>query len=158
MMMAHSVEGRFPFLDHRVIEFCNRLPSRFKLRVLKDKYLLRKLAQEWLPPQISQRPKRPYRAPIHRCFARGVAPDYVQDLLGPAALKDSGVFNPIAVGQLVQKLEKGLPFGETEDMAVAGVVSTQLVHHQFMATMRQAAPLSERDSVKVCRQQRLSSC
>ena len=49
MMMAHSVEGRFPFLDHRVVEFCNRLPARFKLRGLQDKYLLRKLSQEWLP-------------------------------------------------------------------------------------------------------------
>jgi asparagine synthase (glutamine-hydrolysing) len=154
MMMAHSVEGRFPFLDHRVIEFCNRLPAGFKLRVLKDKYLLRKLAREWLPQQISQRPKRPYRAPIHRCFASGVAPDYVRELLAPQAVNDSGLFNPLAVSQLVQKLEKGLPLGETEDMAVAGIVSAQLVHHQFVAARRQAAPLSERDSVKVCRQQR----
>jgi asparagine synthase (glutamine-hydrolysing) len=158
MMMAHSVEGRFPFLDHRVVEFCNHLPARLKLRALRDKYLLRKLAREWLPEQISQRPKRPYRAPIHRCFARDVAPDYVCELFGAAALKDSGLFNPIAVGQLVQKLDKGLPLGETEDMAVAGIVSTQLIHHQFVATRRQAAPLNERDGVKVCRQQRLSSC
>src|SRR5262249_11371733 len=45
--MAHSVEGRYPFLDYRVIEFCNRLPSRLKLRGLTEKYLLRRLARDW---------------------------------------------------------------------------------------------------------------
>ena len=124
MMMAHSVEGRFPFLDHRVVEFCNRLPARFKLRVLRDKYLLRKVSQEWLPRDTAQRPKRPYRAPIHRCFARGVAPEPVLDLLSPGGLKASGLFNPHAVGQLLQKIEHGASLGETEDMAVAGIVST----------------------------------
>ena len=156
MMMAHSVEGRFPFLDHRVIEFCNRLPARFKLRVLEDKYLLRALARDWLPRRVSQRPKRPYRAPIHRCFASDVAPGYVRELLAPAALRDSGLFNPLAVGQLVQKLEKGLPLGETDDMAVAGIVSTQLLHSQFVASKRHTVPLDDRDRVKVCRQQRVS--
>ena len=158
MMMAHSVEGRFPFLDHRVVEFCNRLPARFKLRALRDKYLLRKLGREWLPRDIAQRPKRPYRAPIHRCFSGGAAPDYVRELLSPSGLKASGLFNPSAVGQLLQKLEKGLSLGETEDMAVAGIVSTQLVHQQFVASLHKAAPLTERDGVKVCRQQRASSC
>jgi len=158
MMMAHSVEGRFPFLDHRVVEFCNRLPARFKLRVLHDKYLLRKVSQEWLPGDIARRPKRPYRAPIHQCFSRGAAPDYVRELLGPSALKASGVFNASAVGHLLRKLEQGLSLGETDDMAVAGIVSTQLVHRQFVASLEKAAPLTERDGVKVCRQQRSSPC
>jgi asparagine synthase (glutamine-hydrolysing) len=158
MMMAHSVEGRFPFLDHRVVEFCNRLPARFKLRALRDKYLLRKLSREWLPGEIAQRPKRPYRAPIHRCFSGVAAPDYVQELLSPSALRASGLFNADAVGLLSQKLGRGLPLGETEDMAVAGIVSSQLVHQQFVAGLRKAAPLTERDDVKVCRQQRSSSC
>jgi asparagine synthase (glutamine-hydrolysing) len=152
MMMAHSVEGRFPFLDHRLVEFCNRLPPRFKLRGLRDKYLLRKLGQAWLPRDIARRPKRPYRAPIHRCFARSTAPDYVQDLLSPASLKAAGLFNPAAVGRLLQKLDSGSSLGETEDMAVAGVVSGQLVHQQFVAGLRDASPLGGRDDVKVCRQ------
>src|SRR5260221_4728853 len=48
--MAHSIEGRFPFLDHRVTSFCNRLPDKLKLRGLTEKYLLKKLASRWLPP------------------------------------------------------------------------------------------------------------
>jgi asparagine synthase (glutamine-hydrolysing) len=152
MMMAHSVEGRFPYLDHRVVEFCNRLPPRFKLRALRDKYLLRKLGQDWLPREIARRPKRPYRAPVHRCFARAVAPGFVQDLIGPGSLKSAGLFNPAAVGQLFGKLDSGVALGETEDMAVAGIVSSQLVHRQFVAGRREAAPLDERDDVKVCAQ------
>lgn len=49
--MAHSIEGRFPFLDHRVTSFCNRLPDNLKLRGLTEKYLLKKLASRWLPPE-----------------------------------------------------------------------------------------------------------
>ncbi|HXJ55473.1 MAG TPA: asparagine synthase-related protein, partial [Verrucomicrobiae bacterium] len=66
--MAHSVEGRFPFLDYRVVEFCSRLPADLKLRGLTEKYLLKKLGERWLPQEIWRRRKRPYRAPIHRSF------------------------------------------------------------------------------------------
>lgn len=157
MMMAHSVEGRFPFLDHRVIEFCNRLPARLKLRGLKDKYLLRKVGREWLPGEIAERPKRPYRAPIHRCFARGGAPEYVRELVGPTSLKNAGVFDPSAVGQLLRKLDEGAALGETEDMALAGIVSTQLVHQQFVAGLRRPAPLTDH-RLKVRRQRGAASC
>jgi asparagine synthase (glutamine-hydrolysing) len=66
--MAHSVEGRFPFLDHRVVEFCNQLPPHLKLRGLTEKYLLKQAVRDLLPEEIWRRPKRPYRAPIHRSF------------------------------------------------------------------------------------------
>jgi asparagine synthase (glutamine-hydrolysing) len=71
MAMAHSVEGRFPFLDCRVVQFCNDLPSNLKLRGLTEKYLLRKLGERWLPKEIWGRRKRPYRAPVHRSFFSG---------------------------------------------------------------------------------------
>lgn len=148
--MAHSVEGRYPFLDYRVIEFCNRLPSRLKLRGLTEKYLLRRLARDWLPEEIWRRPKRPYRAPIHRSFFNESTPDYVRDLLGPEPLRAAGLFKPAAVGQLVKKVEQGSPIGETDDMALAGILSSQLVHRQFVADYRMPAPLSDTDDVKVC--------
>ena len=66
-----------------MVEFCNRLPPDLKLHGLTEKYLLRKLAQEWLPQEIWQRPKRPYRAPIHRSFINEATPDYVRELLSP---------------------------------------------------------------------------
>jgi asparagine synthase (glutamine-hydrolysing) len=149
--MAHSIEGRFPFLDHRVVAFCNRLPPNLKLRGLTEKYLLKKLGRRWLPAEIWTRPKRPYRAPIHRCFFNGTEPEYVRDLLSPEQLKATGLFNPSAVGQLVRKIREGRSIGETEDMALAGILSTQLVHFHFVSGFRSRSPVGMNDKVKVCR-------
>jgi asparagine synthase (glutamine-hydrolysing) len=151
MGMAHSIEGRFPFLDCRLVEFCNQLPPRLKLRVLKEKYILKQLGRRWLPPEIWQRPKRPYRAPIHRCFFNQATPDYVLELLSKEKVGATGLFKASAVEQLVQKIRQGRPVSETDDMAVAGILSSQLVHAQFVAGFRRAAPLSSADDVRVCR-------
>src|SRR5688572_7959258 len=130
--MAHSVEGRFPFLDYRVVEFCTNLPSRLKLNGLTEKYLLRQVAKEWLPAEILARVKRPYRAPIHKSFFNEAKLDYVRELLQPEAIRSAGLFNPAAVSQLVMKIDQGRPLGETDDMALVGIISTQLVHEQFI--------------------------
>ncbi len=148
--MAHSVEGRHPFLDVRLVEFCNRLPANLKMRGLNEKILLKKAAARWLPETIARRPKRPYRAPIHRSFFNAASPDYVRELLSPASIEDSGLFNATAVGQLVRKIEGGTALGETDDMALAGILSSQLVHHQFVKSFRKPPPLDDRDDVKVC--------
>jgi asparagine synthase (glutamine-hydrolysing) len=149
MAMGHSVEGRFPFLDHRVIEFCNGLPPQLKLRGLTEKYLLKEISREWLPAEISNRPKQPFRAPIHRAFFNDSPPDYLEELLSPSAIKHSGYFNPQAVGHLVAKLKQGLPLGETDDMALAGIISTELVDRQFVSRPRPSSPLDATDDVKV---------
>jgi asparagine synthase (glutamine-hydrolysing) len=139
--MAHSVEGRFPFLDYRVVEFCSKLPPEVKLFGLNEKFLLRRLASKWLPDEIWQRRKRPYRAPIHRSFFGPQGPlDYVSELLSEQCLQASGLFNPAAVQQMVQKLASGKRVGETDDMALAGVLSTQLVWRQFMVAFRSHMP------------------
>lgn len=150
--MAHSVEGRFPFLDHRVVAFCNALPSRHKLRGLTEKYILRKLAGRWLPAEIENRPKRPYRAPIHRSFLNGrETPDYVRELLSPEALRSTGVFLPQAVTQLVAKLEAGGVVGETDEMGLLGILSTQVWHRHFLQSPRALRPIDERDNIKIIR-------
>jgi asparagine synthase (glutamine-hydrolysing) len=148
--MAHSVEGRFPFLDPRVVEFCTQLPSNLKLRGLTEKYLLKKLARRWLPKDIWQRPKRAYRAPIHRSFFSEPVPAYVRDLLSPGELQRTGWFNPAAVSALVKRIEEGKSIGETDDMALAGILSTQLLDRQFVTDFRPPPPLSGNDSVKMC--------
>lgn len=153
---AHAVEGRFPFLDVRLVEFCNRLPPALKLRGLTEKYLLKKLAQEWLPAEIWQRPKRPYRAPIQRSFFNDSRPAYVAELLSPEQLAATGLFKPAAVGQLVQKIERGGPISETDEMALAGILSSQLLHHQFITDFRRPIPLTDADDIKVCDRQRLA--
>lgn len=148
--MANSVEGRFPFLDYRLVEFCNRLPARLKLRGLNEKWLLRQCASKLLPADIWQRRKRPYRAPIHRCFFHDQTPDYVTELLSESALQESGLFNPLAVAQLIRKAQSGNALSEVDDMAIAGVLSTQLVYHQFVKTgADRLATLTTSDRVKV---------
>ena len=156
MSMAHSIEGRYPFLDVRLIEFCNALPSRLKLRTLQEKYLLRLAALPWLPETIRKRPKRPYRAPVHRSFFNEATPDYVRELLSPESIKRSGYFKPGAVEHLVRKITGGGTLGETDDMALVGILSTQLLHELFIKSFRAPAPLSERDLVKVCRTEQLA--
>ncbi|HVU99863.1 MAG TPA: asparagine synthase (glutamine-hydrolyzing) [Verrucomicrobiae bacterium] len=150
MAMAHSVEGRFPFLDFRLVEFCNALPARLKLRGLREKHLLKQAAEPWLPSLIRERPKRPYRAPIHRAFFNNRNPDYARDLLDDSALTETGFFKPAAVRALVRKIEDGSPVGETDDMALAGVLSTQLCHQAFVKNFR-AAELQPGDRLKLCR-------
>lgn len=149
MGMAHSIEGRFPFLDYRVVALCNGMPSNLKLRGLTEKYLLKKLGRKWLPPDIWQRPKRPYRAPIHRSLVNAATEDYIREILSHEKLAASGYFSPKAVAQLLGKVRQGSPLGETDDMALAGIVSTQLLHHHFIEHFKVSAPLSENDPVKV---------
>jgi asparagine synthase (glutamine-hydrolysing) len=147
MMAANSVEGRFPFLDHRVVEFCGRLPPQFKILGLREKHILKKSAEGLLPREIYQRHKQPYRAPIHPAFV-GQPLDYVQELLAPKAIRSSGVFNPDAVAALLRRCASGRRVGESEDMALVGVLSTQLLHQQFvegMPSVPEAAP------VRICR-------
>jgi len=146
--MANSVEGRFPFLDYRMVEFANQLPARLKLRGLHDKYILREASRDWLPAEIRERPKRPYRAPIHRCFFGSQRPEYIDDLLSESAVVRAGVFEPAAVTRLVKRIESGAALGETDDMAVAGVISTQLIHSQFMEGFGDIAPVGGKDNVK----------
>jgi asparagine synthase (glutamine-hydrolysing) len=147
--MAHSVEGRFPFLDHRVVEFCNQLPPQAKLRGLDEKHLLKRAMRDLLPEAIWERPKRPYRAPIHRSFfPEGQALDWVAEALSPAQLQAGGYFEPQAVAQLFKKIERFGALGETDDMALAGLLSTQLVHRRFISDYRPPSPLNDQDDVK----------
>lgn len=155
--MAHSVEGRFPFLDYRVIEFGCRLPARLKLRGLIEKYLLRKTASRWLPAEVTKRRKQPYRAPIHRSFFNEATPEYVLELLSPASIQKAGYFKPAAVSALVDKLMRGLPVGETDDMALAGILSTQLVHELFVKRRTTPVELPEYAKVKLCRREMVCS-
>jgi asparagine synthase (glutamine-hydrolysing) len=148
MAMAHSVEGRFPFLDHRVVEFCNRLPPNLKLRGLTEKWLLKQLGKDLVPADIWQRPKQPYRAPIHRSFFNGGAPDYVEELLSERGLRDSGFFKPSAVARLVRKARSQTSLSEVDEMALVGVLSTQLLHQRFIDSFR-SSPLRASDRVKV---------
>jgi asparagine synthase (glutamine-hydrolysing) len=131
--MANSVEGRVPFLDHRVIEFAGRLPPQFKLRGLKEKRVLRHAARGLLPESVLARVKQPYRAPDSRCFFVEDQPlDFVADLLSPARINHAGYFDTRAVGALVEKCRAGKAIGFADNMAFVGVLSTMILDDVFI--------------------------
>ncbi len=130
--MAHAVEGRFPFLDHRVVEFASRLPVRLKMKALNEKYLLKRCAEGLVPPLIRQRSKQPYRAPDGRSLMQTSAREYVEELLSADRLRRDGVFDPASVQSLLSKFRSGRAIGVKDNMALVGIVSTQLVLYHFI--------------------------
>jgi asparagine synthase (glutamine-hydrolysing) len=135
MMMGHSVEGRFPYLDHRVAEFAMRLPDRMRLRGLREKHLLRVTARPLLPAEITNRVKHPYRAPILRSFFGETPLEYVDEMLDPAHIASTGLFRPEAVAKLVAKCKarSGSGIGESDEMALVGILSTLLLYERMVA-------------------------
>jgi asparagine synthase (glutamine-hydrolysing) len=131
--MAASIEARFPFLDHRLIEFAGTLPDRWKIRGLEEKYLLRHAVKDWLPASVADRRKQPYRAPDAVSFFRDGQPlDYVAELLSPANLAAAGYFDPAQAGRLIEKCRSGAAIGFADNMAFMIVLTTQLLHEQYV--------------------------
>ena len=132
MLMGNSVEGRFPFLDHRVIEFAAQLNPTLKMRSLNEKYLLKRAMAGLVPASIINRHKQPYRAPDIPAFFSGKTPDYVNDLLSESKLRNAGYFDPQKVQLLVRKARQGQAFAYRDNMALVGILSTQIWHHHFV--------------------------
>ncbi len=149
MSMANAVEGRYPFLDYRVIEFCNRLPSEVKMPVLLEKWLLKQLGRKYLPEAVWRRKKHPYRAPVHRSFFAGGPPAYVREMLSETALHQAGYFEPESVARLAGKAAGGQGLSEIEDMALVGILSTQLIDQFFVRRNRLGLERQLPDRLKV---------
>jgi asparagine synthase (glutamine-hydrolysing) len=132
MGMANSVEGRYPFLDHRIIEFCASLPPDYKMKILNEKVLLKKMMKGKIPDEILNRPKQAYRAPILSSFLGEEAPPYVKEVLSPESLLKTGIFNPESVAKLLVKMNSGKAYSEIDNMALTAIISTQILHKQFI--------------------------
>lgn len=133
MAMAASIEARFPFLDPRVVEFGARLPPRLKIRGLIEKLLLKKAFAKELPPTITHRPKQPYRVPDSASFFEDGKPlPWVAELLEASSIDAAGLLDATAVGKLSAKCAAGRAIGFGDNMAFIGVLSTMLLHRQFI--------------------------
>ena len=130
--MAHAVEGRFPFLDHRVIELASRIPPKLKLRTLREKHILRESVRDLLPPIIESRPKQPYRAFESESFVSPSGQPYTEDCLSGHEIEELGYFNAQAVEKLWRKCRSQAAIGARDNMGLVGVLSTQLWHRQFI--------------------------
>jgi asparagine synthase (glutamine-hydrolysing) len=105
--MAAGVEGRPPLIDHRLVEYMFTLPPDMRIRGRVQKYLLKKVAARYLPPEIVYRPKAPFGSPL-RSWIRGPLAEMVSDLLSESSLKARGLYAPAAVAALVDADRQGL--------------------------------------------------
>lgn len=132
MLMKNSVEGRYPFLDHRLIEYANRLHPRLKMRVLQEKFILKQATAKYLPDSVVDRYKQPYRAPMSQVFLGEREPDYVRYLLSEEKLREYGYFDPSKISLLLKKIRAGRMVGYKDNMALVVALSTQCWHQQFV--------------------------
>jgi len=132
MSMSHGVEGRYPFLDHELVEWVLGLPEEWKLNGYQQKYLLRETFKDELPSDIVERPKRPYIAPDLASFVRGGKPtEMAGSFLAPDRLRDYGIFEPKMVERLLFKYhrrgDEGI--GYRDNMLVSFILSTQIAEY-----------------------------
>ena len=149
MAMANSVEGRYPFLDYRVIEFCSGLPDRLKLNGLNEKYLLKKSMNGRIPDSIIRRPKQPYRAPISSVFLAKDRPEYVDAMLSESFFRKAGIFNHDSISAVLSKIVKTGTASEVDNMVLTAVISTHLLYHQFIENQNQEYQNGELKNLKL---------
>ncbi len=131
MLMGNTVEGRFPFLDHRLTELASRIPASAKLESLAEKALLKRAVADLLPEAVVNRPKQPYRAPDSSSFFTGYGAELVNENVDPDAVRDTGLFDPDRVAALLRKWQAGRLTSARDNMAFTAILSTQLLARQF---------------------------
>jgi len=132
--MHNSVEARYPFLDEQVFRFIADIHPKYKLRRTTEKYLLRVMAERWLPKNIAWRQKAMFRAPFDSLYLEN-APPFVEQLLSEESIKKSGYFEHTKVQHWREKyksLGRFNPARLSVEMGLIGVVSTQLWHHTYI--------------------------
>ncbi|HET9932429.1 MAG TPA: asparagine synthase C-terminal domain-containing protein, partial [Polyangiaceae bacterium] len=142
MLMANSIEGRFPFLDPDVMTLADSLPDGLKLSGLQEKVVLKRAFAERIPQKILRRKKQPYRAPVVKPFISPVVPDYVEEALSPTAVSAAGLFDVRAVSQLFAKCRAtgGERMSNTDEMAFCAVLSLQLLARDLVGGARLTPP------------------
>ncbi|MEO1999190.1 MAG: asparagine synthase (glutamine-hydrolyzing) [Planctomycetaceae bacterium] len=133
--MANSVEARYPFLDEEVIDFCAKLPVKWKLSgILRDKVVLRRMAEKLLPSQVARTPKKMFRAPTGGMLFESTS-GCASQLLSRESLRRTGYFDPDAVLQALARRGQRLRIPGRkcfEEMGLVAVYGTQLWHHTFV--------------------------
>jgi asparagine synthase (glutamine-hydrolysing) len=143
MALAHGLEGRFPFLDHRLFVYAASLPLRSRLRGLEEKEILHRWARRALPAALPRRAKQPYRAPDAAAFfGDGPPPAYRDELLDSTAVGAYGLFEPAAVDGLVRRCRAGRAVGFLENQALVAVLSAQIWYQRFFTFAPTGATLS----------------
>jgi asparagine synthase (glutamine-hydrolysing) len=138
MACANSIEGRFPFLDHRLVEFAAKIPPLYKIFGLNEKFVLKRAMQKELPKEIVERVKQPYMAPDSNSFVQDDSPDYINEILSEQTVNRTGIFKSQAVVKLREKCKKlsHMHLSFKDNMSFIGILSTQLLYNQFVEDFR----------------------
>jgi asparagine synthase (glutamine-hydrolysing) len=105
MTMAHAVEARVPFLDHKLVEFSGTLPSNLKLRGLTGKYILRKSMSNILPNTIVKRKKHAFQVPLAKWF-KGELKEVALQILSDFSLPNTDYFDRVYIQNIFKKYEE----------------------------------------------------
>lgn len=141
LSMAHGVEARVPFMDHHLVELAAKIPPQFKLNGLNEKYILKRMMESRLPEMPHQFKKRGFYTPIREWFFTQDQQDEIEKYFSPAALKESGIFNPIVINAMYQQLKNlRIPENMNEyykcmklEWILLTVLSVQMLHDLFVA-------------------------
>jgi asparagine synthase (glutamine-hydrolysing) len=99
--MSVALEGREPFLDHRIVEWTSQLPVEFKYKNGVSKYLLRKVLYKYIPKELVERPKQGFGVPIYEWF-KGELKELYKEYLNEERIKRGGLFNHLEVKRLLE--------------------------------------------------------
>jgi asparagine synthase (glutamine-hydrolysing) len=150
--MANGIEGRYPFLDINLFELSRRMPPTQKLRVLREKDVLKRAFWDDLPRAIVERKKYPYRAPDALALYRGAHREALVESLSPESVRRRGLFHVEAIRKLMDRVNRTEDPAARDNMSLVLTYSTHLFHDLFVdGPMRPSALPPLRTSVDLGR-------
>jgi asparagine synthase (glutamine-hydrolysing) len=129
MALGHGIEGRFPFLDHRIVEQTFSWPDSYKLNGFSQKHILRSAFRGLIPASIIDRPKLPYQAPDLRAFIRDGKPvPLVEQFLSPEMIREYGVFDERFTARFLRRFTErsSHQVGYRDNMTLVFLLSAQI--------------------------------
>jgi len=127
---GNAVEGRYPFLDHNLVELCDNMPMHLKLNFMNEKYILKEVMKGKIPDSIFNRKKQPYMAPDGKAFFG--TENNVLDYLSKERVDTAGYFDYNKLKLLINKFSKGHAGSFPDNMALVGILSTHVLHDTFV--------------------------
>ena len=125
LQWLHSLEIRLPYLDHRLIEFMARVPAKWKIHGIQEKYILKKSLKDYLPASIVNRPKNPYRAPISQGLMH---PESLERMLKPG----HQLFDQDGIQNFINRISNSERISEVDNMGLVGILTTYYLNNMYI--------------------------
>jgi asparagine synthase (glutamine-hydrolysing) len=127
MTMANSLELRVPFLDHKVLEFAVSLPTKYRVRHLTTKRILKETFRGRIPNEIIKRRKAGFPLPLER-WMRGELRNQVREVVLSRRFLDRGYFRKEGIESLLAQSDQGRPLGKE----IFSLLTLELLHEQLV--------------------------